>query len=237
MSTKLSLAPRPFLRYAPAIEERQSQSIPQLSWRTRLLWAAFGILAAAIPITAFLFGVHVGKSEYKPEARPAVEQGSLASTSTIPDSPDPALQNAPTAPAAPEKTPSLEAPEALVPARRLAVPSSDISWKPTQATRIIASRHAGQNPDDGQLELATALAQVEWPQWQSRFQSRPCACYGLPVAKGNTSAAVILADLFIAGDGVEKNCQQGKSLLTSASSNGNAQAKVKLDELNANGCP
>lgn len=57
------------------------------------------------------------------------------------------------------------------------------------------------------------------------------------VASGNSAAAVILADLYIYGDGVEKSCEQGRGLLTSASKNGNAQAKVKLDELNSEGCP
>jgi hypothetical protein len=35
---------------------------------------------------------------------------------------------------------------------------------------------------------------------------------------------------------VAKNCEQGRVLLHAAAKNGNLQAKVKLDELNSNGC-
>jgi TPR repeat protein len=48
---------------------------------------------------------------------------------------------------------------------------------------------------------------------------------------------VILAGLYLRGDGVAKNCEQGRVLLKAATKTGNTQAKVKLDELNANGCP
>jgi TPR repeat protein len=57
------------------------------------------------------------------------------------------------------------------------------------------------------------------------------------VANGNSEAEVILAGLYLRGDGVAKNCEQGRVLLKAATKTGNTQAKVKLDELNANGCP
>jgi len=50
-------------------------------------------------------------------------------------------------------------------------------------------------------------------------------------------AEVTLADLYIYGDGVAQDCDHGKSLLAEASKRGDAQATVKLAELNAGGCP
>jgi TPR repeat protein len=57
------------------------------------------------------------------------------------------------------------------------------------------------------------------------------------VEKGNSAAEVLLAGLYLRGDGVAKSCEQGRVLLQSASKSGNAEADAKLDELNANGCP
>jgi TPR repeat protein len=57
------------------------------------------------------------------------------------------------------------------------------------------------------------------------------------VANGNSEAEVILAGLYLAGNGVAKNCEQGRVLLKAAAKTGNTQANVKLEELIANGCP
>jgi TPR repeat protein len=57
------------------------------------------------------------------------------------------------------------------------------------------------------------------------------------VGNGNTTAEVILAGLYLNGEGVAKNCEQGRVLLMAATKNGNTEAKVKLNELNTNGCP
>jgi len=234
--TVLSAAPE--FAMAPAVAEPRSKSFALLQWRDRLLWAAFGILAAAIPITAFLFGVQVGKTEYKSAASPALEQGSQASPSTIPSSPALNLQDATGAQAAPEKAPVPAAPEAPVTGHAVAIASNtpDIPGKTTQIPRNIRGRHAGQNSDDGSADLAAAMAQLNGDNG-NRDTSTAVRLLQAAVASGNSAAAVILADLYIYGDGVEKSCEQGRGLLTSASKNGNAQAKVKLDELNSEGCP
>jgi PilZ domain-containing protein len=53
---------------------------------------------------------------------------------------------------------------------------------------------------------------------------------------GSTTAAVTLADRYIAGDGVGKNCEQARILLTVASKKGSAAARRKLQELESAGC-
>ena len=50
---------------------------------------------------------------------------------------------------------------------------------------------------------------------------------------GNTAAAVPLADLYIAGKGVSRSCQQARILLDTAARKGNADAVRKLAELPA----
>jgi TPR repeat protein len=56
------------------------------------------------------------------------------------------------------------------------------------------------------------------------------------VEKGNSTAETTLADLYLRGDGVTRNCAQARVLLSAASSKGNPEAMQKLQELNRNGC-
>lgn len=56
------------------------------------------------------------------------------------------------------------------------------------------------------------------------------------VESGDTSAEVSLAQLYIAGDGVPKNCAQARILLKAASKRGNQEALQQLNKLNKNGC-
>jgi len=56
------------------------------------------------------------------------------------------------------------------------------------------------------------------------------------IGAGDSSAEVPLAELYLKGDGVPKNCQQAAVLLRAASKNGNGEALEKLKKLNKNGC-
>jgi PilZ domain len=54
---------------------------------------------------------------------------------------------------------------------------------------------------------------------------------------GDLHAQVLLGERMALGNGVKKNCDLARVLLTSAMRKGNAEAKVKLDELPKLGCP
>jgi len=56
------------------------------------------------------------------------------------------------------------------------------------------------------------------------------------VEKGSSAAEMDLADLYLHGDGVARNCDQARVLLSAASSKGNVEAMQKLSELNRTGC-
>ena len=56
------------------------------------------------------------------------------------------------------------------------------------------------------------------------------------VAKQNASAVMLLADLYIQGDGVPKNCDQARLLLGVAAKKGSNEAATKLRTLESNGC-
>lgn len=54
--------------------------------------------------------------------------------------------------------------------------------------------------------------------------------------KGDTAANILLADLYIRGDGVPQNCAQGRILLLAASQKGNEEATRKLQQVDAGAC-
>jgi len=57
------------------------------------------------------------------------------------------------------------------------------------------------------------------------------------VQAGNTKAAVALAELYIKGEGVPRNCNQARVLLLVASEKRDAEAIKKLQELDKTDCP
>ena len=56
------------------------------------------------------------------------------------------------------------------------------------------------------------------------------------VGKGNLAATVALSDLYLRGDGVPKNCDQGRLLLDAAARKGSKAAAGRLRNLQAFGC-
>lgn len=58
----------------------------------------------------------------------------------------------------------------------------------------------------------------------------------IAVEKGNSAAEVSLADLYRRGEGVTRNCDQTRILLTAASRKGNAEAQRRLEEFLREGC-
>ena len=58
----------------------------------------------------------------------------------------------------------------------------------------------------------------------------------MSVEKGNPKAEVLLADLFMRGEGVTKNCAQARILLGAAMKHGDSEAASKLHALDRGGC-
>lgn len=56
------------------------------------------------------------------------------------------------------------------------------------------------------------------------------------IGAGDSSAEATLAELYLKGDGVPKNCEQALVLLRAASKNGNVQAVERLKKLGKNAC-
>jgi len=56
------------------------------------------------------------------------------------------------------------------------------------------------------------------------------------VASGDSAAEVDLAQLYMKGEGVPRNCEQAKVLLRAAAKNGNGEARQELKKLQTRGC-
>jgi TPR repeat protein len=56
------------------------------------------------------------------------------------------------------------------------------------------------------------------------------------VEKGNSGAEMALAELYWHGQGVSRNCDQAKILLTAAARKGNAEGKKQLEQFQREGC-
>lgn len=88
--------------------------------------------------------------------------------------------------------------------------------------------------EPGQTELAAALEYLRAPSQPDTTSAT--RLLQAAVKSGNSSAGVFLAEMYLSGEGVRKNCTDAGALLTAASRNGNIEASVKLKELVVEGC-
>ena len=241
----------PVFAIPPADEVYLSEPMDAALWQKPAFYRViFGLLGAALAVAAFIYGVHVGESNLSSVARSAPNPG-LQTESPMP-APTPirassvasdasAIPNG--APAAPTGAPSVPSDLPSVPNGAFAKASraDDASGNTLQRpgagghAAVATDLHAEQGLESGKADLAAALAFLNGDNGH-RDNSAAVRLLWSAVANGNTAAEVILSDLYVSGDGVIKNCEQGRVLLIAAAKKGNVQAKMKLDELNANGC-
>jgi len=258
LASQSETSTEPVFAIPPAPEFYLSEPMASSLWQNPLFfWMVVGLLGAALAVTGFFYGVHVGRSEINSVEQPAsspddqtnppILESTPAPASTIETGEPPVPISAPAASnAAPpiqsdvpsDSNDTTSAPSGvLVNASNTNVPSGSPVRRPgAEGHGTVASdQHAQQALEAGKTELAAALADLNGDNGK---RDSPAAVKLLwaAVANGNSAAEVILSDLYVSGDGVAKNCQQGRVLLIAAAKTGNAQAKVKLDELNANGC-
>lgn len=91
-----------------------------------------------------------------------------------------------------------------------------------------------ENPGESQLILAWQY--LEGQGGKPRDPTAASQLLWSAVQKGNLTAETTLANLYLRGEGVPKNCDQARVLLSAASDKGDAEAKRKLLELKQSGC-
>jgi hypothetical protein len=88
----------------------------------------------------------------------------------------------------------------------------------------------------GAEELATAQRYLSGASGQTRDTAEGVKWLWKSIAKHNAPAMLTLADLYLKGNGVSKNCDQARVLLDSAARRGMAGAGERLRNLQAFGC-
>jgi len=146
----------------------------------------------------------------------------------------------------------------LEPAQKQTAPESSSTqaqartWETTsEATSEPATSQAGpfspnfaDNPGEGVLTTdrqfllppRTTGSYFSQPQPTKKTLSRLAQLWASTEA-GDANAAAALADVYLRGDGIPVNCDQGRILLFVASKENNAQATKKLQQLSRTGCP
>ncbi len=136
------------------------------------------------------------------------------------------------APAAPSAQPEASAPKSAEPT------ASDAAKPPRETTKAAKPTAPAAPPaaessavDNGSSELAEAR------RYLAAHDSADASKFlWKSIAKHNGEATVLLADLYLKGDGVSKNCDQARVLLDSAARKGVSGAGERLRNLQAFGC-
>jgi len=172
----------------------------------------------------------------------------------------PAVVTRPTTPAAaPLRAAAAESPDAsshsettdrTPPANRQASASSNTNpvneeaGAPTSGDAAAGTATPGteKNPaseaatGNGAQELAIAQGYLNGTNGAQRNSTEAAKWLWKAMAKQNASATLLLADLYLKGDGVPKNCDQARVLLDSAALKGMKDAGDRLQHLQAFGC-
>jgi TPR repeat protein len=115
---------------------------------------------------------------------------------------------------------------------RRTTPTERTAEDDTQSERTPATA----SPANGGEELAVAQRYLRGVGGQRRDAAEAAKWLWKSIAKHNSEATLLLADLYLKGDGVSKNCDQARVLLDSAARKGMAGAGERLRNLQAFGC-
>jgi hypothetical protein len=134
------------------------------------------------------------------------------------------------------KTASTPAAEARpAPARSPAGPAS-ATPAAALASTAIPPTSAVSARGNGSEELAIAQTYLSGTAGKARDNGEAAKWLWKSVAKHNATAALMLSDLYLRGNGVEKNCDQAHLLLDAAARKGVSGAAERLRNLQAFGC-
>jgi hypothetical protein len=107
---------------------------------------------------------------------------------------------------------------------------------PAPAGNTQAAPQAEADTVGGWSELATAKNYLNGTGGKEQNSAQAAAWLWKAVSKQNAEASTLLAELYMKGEGVSKNCDQGRVLLDAAVRKGRKDAAERLSHLGAFGC-
>jgi hypothetical protein len=236
--------PRLFAQYEPKLFT-QHESVP---YRYRVYVGAFLAILVCVLFYVAWRGTQapLGNSHPLPQAAPAAAtQPAALRQAAVPQAAPP--QPAPQRAELPENSAQNHV-QTAVPARpaeklpTAAVPTDADRRQPSRSAALVEkspNEHASAAPaqhSNGTEELATAESYLNGSRSRARDSSEAAQWLWKSVAKQNGTAALILSDLYLKGDGVPKNCDQARVLLGVAGRKNIAGAAERIRNLQAFGC-
>jgi hypothetical protein len=169
----------------------------------------------------------------KPKTDTAPPQVNQEAPAPPPDAQPSAEQKPPTKP---QQSPVTEktAAQAAAPEQTPAPPRIErASAAPPRPSAETAAPDADMS---GTQELNMAEGYLQGRYGNSRNTGEAARWLWKSVAKQNTTASVLLANLYMQGDGVSKSCDQARLLLVAAAKKGSSTAAQNLRNLESGGC-
>ena len=168
------------------------------------------------------------------ESTPAVQPSPSATTAPAPLAPAKVAE--PAAPPAGTKTPETakeQKPESVSPTRPLASAQNSPA---SSSSATSASTEPQSALTSGAEDFAMAQRYLAGNNGQARDPAEAAKWLWKAMGKHNGPATLQLADLYLKGEGVTKNCEQARVLLDSAAIRGMKGAGERLRNLQAFGC-
>ncbi len=137
------------------------------------------------------------------------------------------------------QTPASQLPSSTPAAKSGASNTSGTGQNPFAAPRAGSTSSslpagAASSTDNGHAEFKQAQRYLNGSGTVAADPAEAAEWFWRSLEKGNTPAAIPLADLYLEGKGVSRSCLQARILLTAASHKGNAEAIQKLSQLPEN---
>jgi TPR repeat protein len=101
---------------------------------------------------------------------------------------------------------------------------------------VSASLSSSAAQQNGSEELVAAEKYLHAGPGTARDSQEAATWLWKAVAKQNSTASLLLSDLYLRGDGVTKSCDQARLLLDAAARKGVTAAAERLRNLQAFGC-
>jgi len=222
----------------------------------------YGLYAGIAVVVVLALAYVAWRSLQTPQSsRVALQSPPVVTTQPAASSPLPAPSNADSSEPIPDRTPDRAAdlaspanPHAAVPANGAADPrqtdsesnAANSTARPqagnqaasSKSTAVIDEKSLLAEPvsANGAQELALAQRYLNGAEGQERNSSEAAKWLWKAIAKHNADATLLLSDLYLKGDGVEKNCDQARVLLDAAAGRGLKGAGDRLRHLQAFGC-
>ena len=215
-----SAAPRSYRLYVGLVLVTMLVGLAYLAWRT----------------TENAQSTRVESQSPPPIATEPSAPAPASSVTPKSDTPDHATPPAPSATVPSEADTGNRKDAARADARKTASAEAKAVPPPTAVAEKNPGRIPGTLPGAGDEELAMALNYLNGTNGQERNHSEAAKWLWKSVSKQNADATLVLSDLYLKGDGVGKNCDQGRILLDAAARKGMKQAGERLRHLQAFGC-